>query len=808
MTLFSQQLGAFLARQISFADLEQAADDLVDEGIDTVDALHLVNMHFEAGRLPKVLHRVLVDRLTERLPVADDPLERTQPVGDDKRQSRDTEVTTPMHASDVVGEATSRADITAPYEQPDSAMESTQPLDESAEAENTAAQSSADDTAADMPAKPSDRTAKPAVGKRRGQIKTEWVAASTADPTRQMSVDATRSLASAPETTTPPDRTTDDGALPGQTAEAAIPDPTLRVNQHVAPTVQLNPDPSPEQPAVPVRTHDKTLPIADVPHPNDVADGTLPIDQVPPPSAPADATLAIADVPPPTAPADATLPISEVPPPSGHSDATLPIEQVPPPQLGVNATQVVEPGQSGAPSPMDSGVFPSKQFPTGTGSNWLNPEQWSPRHAGPLGPGSLLKQRFLIEKQLGRGGMGVVFKARDKRKDEAQDRDPFVAIKVLNDNFRDHPQALIALQREARKAQTLAHPNIVTVYDFDRDGTTVYMTMELMRGEPLDLILKKHKDVGVDHALARSIVKEMAAGLAYAHKLDIIHSDFKPGNVFLPEDNRVKILDFGIARATAYSGNTQTEDTLFDAGDLGSLTPGYAAYEMFHKGAPHPADDVYALAITAYLLFTGKHPFNRKTADEVVTLGLEPEPSKGLERHEWRAIERGLALKREDRTVDAATFLREFEGRRKLARWATAAIACLALLAVFFGYQSMQAPGPAIPWTELTPQQRTEFRSFVESGDEWLANDPPFIDGAFNDFAQAWEIHPRNPAAPRGLDAVARLLIDDAADAITIRDKRDLLEGIEIASANEYLDGHPELRRLRRQLAAEVNASE
>ncbi|MEL7297081.1 MAG: hypothetical protein AAGJ86_05430, partial [Pseudomonadota bacterium] len=163
MTLFSQQLGAFFARRISFADLEQAADELVDEGVDTTDALHLVNMHFEAGRLPKVLHRVLVDRLTERLPVADDPLERTQPLSDDQRQSRDSEVTTPMSVSESTDDATPNADITAPLEQPDqaqSALESTQPLRLGDEADDTALQSSDDNTTAEKTAKQSERTAK------------------------------------------------------------------------------------------------------------------------------------------------------------------------------------------------------------------------------------------------------------------------------------------------------------------------------------------------------------------------------------------------------------------------------------------------------------------------------------------------------------------------------------------------------------------------------------------------------------------------------------------------------------------------
>ena len=96
----------------------------------------------------------------------------------------------------------------------------------------------------------------------------------------------------------------------------------------------------------------------------------------------------------------------------------------------------------------------------------------------------------MLEECIGFGGMGTVYKALDLRKLEASDRKPYIAIKVLNVQFRGHPKSLIALQREARKAQALAHPNIVSVYDFDRDGPMVYLTMEYLTGKPLSQVLR------------------------------------------------------------------------------------------------------------------------------------------------------------------------------------------------------------------------------------------------------------------------------------------------------------------------------
>lgn len=109
----------------------------------------------------------------------------------------------------------------------------------------------------------------------------------------------------------------------------------------------------------------------------------------------------------------------------------------------------------------------------------------------------VLKGRFILAKIVGSGGMGVVYKAKDLLKVEAKDRDPFVAIKVLSEEFKSHPEAFISLQRESRKSQRIAHPNIVNVYDFDRDGDVVFMTMEYMDGRPLDKMLRQYKSTGL-----------------------------------------------------------------------------------------------------------------------------------------------------------------------------------------------------------------------------------------------------------------------------------------------------------------------
>ena len=277
---------------------------------------------------------------------------------------------------------------------------------------------------------------------------------------------------------------------------------------------------------------------------------------------------------------------------------------------------------------------------------------------------TVIKGRFELDKLLGVGGMGAVYKALDRRKLEASDSEPYVAIKLLNDDFRQHPDAFISLQREARKSQTLAHPNIVTVYDFDREGDRVFMTMEFLEGAPLDKLLREHADVGLEFEKACSALLDISQALIYAHSHHIVHSDFKPGNIFVTKKKGAKVFDFGIARAVSEGGiaSKAGEKTIFDAGTLGALTPAYASLEMLKGAEPAPSDDVYALGCVAYELFSGRHPYGKVPADKAKERNLKPKRIKSLSRRQWRALERALAFTREERTPTVEKFVQKFFG--------------------------------------------------------------------------------------------------------------------------------------------------
>ncbi len=382
----------------------------------------------------------------------------------------------------------------------------------------------------------------------------------------------------------------------------------------------------------------------------------------------------------------------EGPPPS--DDRTVFRQSAPPrrphtksstPQTGTGAGHQTGTGagyQTG-PSGGISGRSGGPSIPTGTGSSWTDPSKWGEGPAPIMQPGSLLKDRYVLETIIGRGGMGVVFKARDLRREEAQDRNPHIAVKILNDEFRRHPESLKALQRESRKAQDLAHPNIVTVFDFDRDGQTVYMTMEFLEGQSLDRLVKDATFGGMSFKEAYPLIEGLGRALGYAHRKGVVHSDFKPANTFLTKEGVIKVFDFGIARAAKLPGQQSGEITLFDPGSLGALTPAYASCEMIDGEEPDPRDDIYALACLAYELLAGRHPFDKRPATDARDRGLKLRPIKGLSRRTWHGLQRGLAFRREDRTPDIETFLRDIK-TRKLNKTTVglAAAASLAAIAV------------------------------------------------------------------------------------------------------------------------------
>jgi serine/threonine-protein kinase len=217
--------------------------------------------------------------------------------------------------------------------------------------------------------------------------------------------------------------------------------------------------------------------------------------------------------------------------------------------------------------------------------------------------GRLLEGRYAIESFIAHGGMASVYLATDTRLERR------VAVKVLHAHLASDHETLARFQREARAAARLSHPNVVAVYDQGTDGDRPFLVMEYVPGATLRHVLR---DRGVlTPAEALTVMDHVLAALGAAHSAGLVHRDIKPENVLLTSDGRVKVADFGLARAVAGSTVTTTGSVLFG-------TAAYLSPEQFQTGTADERSDVYSAGIVFFELLTGRVPFEGDSAYAVL----------------------------------------------------------------------------------------------------------------------------------------------------------------------------------------------
>lgn len=230
-------------------------------------------------------------------------------------------------------------------------------------------------------------------------------------------------------------------------------------------------------------------------------------------------------------------------------------------------------------------------------------------------PLPLLNGRYQLLERVGSGGMAAVYRAQDLVLGR------IVAVKLLHPSLTGDAVFLENFKREAHAAANLSHPNIVTVHDIGQDGDRHYIVMEFVEGQTLKQLIRQ---VGEGRPLpihrALDLAVQICAGLGYAHRAGLVHCDMKPQNVLVARDDRVKVTDFGIARAvTEVTGR---------ASELVWGTPQYFAPEQATGEAATPASDVYSVGVMLFEMLTGRLPF---TADSAAALALkhlhEPPPA-------------------------------------------------------------------------------------------------------------------------------------------------------------------------------------
>lgn len=284
-----------------------------------------------------------------------------------------------------------------------------------------------------------------------------------------------------------------------------------------------------------------------------------------------------------------------------------------------------------------------------TESDWVDPDSLAA--SGYVTTGQLLGGRYLLQRVLGEGGMGVVYVATDQ-----EVKGETFAIKVLKSEIRDHPESWGLLREEVRKTRALHHPNIAGVYSLNSDSTGIYMLMEYLEGKTLSALIDEDFGRGMPLMRAWPLIHDIGAALAYAHDHSVIHSDLKPSNVIVTTSAKAKLVDFGIARAAR--GGTGR----FDPGVLGALTPSYASCEMQEGRPPDQSDDVYGFGCVIYEMLSGKHPFDQLSALEARANGLRPSPLASLTSSQNQALAQALAFERADRTATVEALLSGLEG--------------------------------------------------------------------------------------------------------------------------------------------------
>jgi len=230
-----------------------------------------------------------------------------------------------------------------------------------------------------------------------------------------------------------------------------------------------------------------------------------------------------------------------------------------------------------------------------------------------IGPGSLLGQRFEILQVLGSGGMGVVYKARDR------DLDDIVALKMLKSEFAGDQALVERLKSELKLARRITHPNVLRTFDFGEIDGHPFISMEYVRGLTLRSMLEPDERMATSAAVW--LARQLLAGLAAAHAIDILHRDIKPENVLLDPAGNLRLMDFGLARPVERLEPGQTQEGWLVG------TPHYLAPEQIRGEEADRRADVYACGVVLYELFTGELPFEGGTSIEILNRHLNEPPA-------------------------------------------------------------------------------------------------------------------------------------------------------------------------------------
>ncbi|MFO7682949.1 MAG: protein kinase [Chloroflexota bacterium] len=312
-----------------------------------------------------------------------------------------------------------------------------------------------------------------------------------------------------------------------------------------------------------------------------------------------------------------------------------------------------------------------------------------------------LNGRYRLLERIGSGGMAAVFRAQDLKLGR------FVAIKMLHESLTSDEGFLRRFQKEAHAAANLTHPNIVTVHDIGQDGHRHYIVMEFIDGQTLKQLIREQTRNNTLLPISRTLdlAIQTCNGLGYAHRADLVHCDMKPQNILVTRDDRVKVADFGIARAIS-----EASQNLGDSQVWG--TPQYFSPEQAAGEAPTPASDVYGIGVILFEMLTGQLPFSADTPTALALKHLQERPPSTIEINP--AVPRQL-----DQIVQ------KLLSKEPAARYRTAGQ--LGRVLQTYRDRSLADTGPIYPAITLktvpVPEQETQFYARTAVADSYQDNE-------------------------------------------------------------------------------------
>lgn len=425
-----------------------------------------------------------------------------------------------------------------------------------------------------------------------------------------------------------------------------------------------------------------------------------------------------------------------------------------------------------------------------------------------LPPGFLLRGRFKIVELVYAAGMSYVYKAIDQLRRVEGANDVHVAIKIIRPSIVSEYLARLSLEREAAIAQSLSHPNIINIFEFDELDGQSFLVMEWLEGESVNAMLRRTSGEGVEAGLARTVITCAATGVQHAHRNGIVHADINPSNIFITDALEIKLLDFGVARSASAPEKSEEDRFAF-------VTQTYASPEVLSGLPPVVEDDVFSLACVVYRLLSGRHPFGGVLSLGAKHKGLSVEPIPGLGAQEWETLRRALSYERSDRpnnvdefvTWDGGVADAEIDESATRPAWRFSALhqtwlATIAAAVILAGgawlYQrgtvdGTTAPvGPAVvEETSTAEPDVSASRALVIAATQALRDGQLVAPADVNAralFRTALALEPGNAEALRGLRTISSEFVQEAHEALNRDDPLAAYAALTVATETDPAD--------------------